>query len=98
MLQRATYIKSQVDVLNSKILQSEQELSALANDAERASQQLLTIDQELGGLRQLLAKQLVPISRVASLERERIRLQGVSERAVSDKKKLRSQYKKQIWQ
>ncbi|MCJ2078912.1 HlyD family type I secretion periplasmic adaptor subunit [Methylobacterium sp. E-016] len=85
--ERATYLRSQVDVLNSKILQTEQEVRALTNDADSTKQQLVTIDQELGGLRQLLAKQLVPVSRVAALERERIRLQGMLDRAISDAKK-----------
>ena len=85
--ERATYLRSQVDVLNAKISQTEQEVRALNNDANSTKQQLVTIDQELGGLRQLLAKQLVPVSRVAALERERIRLQGLLDRAISDAKK-----------
>lgn len=85
--ERAVYLRSQVDVLNAKIVQTEQEVRALRNDADSTKQQLVTIDQELGGLRQLLAKQLVPVSRVAALERERIRLQGALDRANSDAKK-----------
>ncbi|WP_336488168.1 HlyD family type I secretion periplasmic adaptor subunit [Methylobacterium nigriterrae] len=85
--ERATYLRSQIDVLNAKISQTEQEVRALNNDADSTKQQLVTIDQELGGLRQLLAKQLVPVSRVAALERERIRLQGLLDRAISDAKK-----------
>lgn len=85
--ERAVYLRSQIDVLNAKIVQTEQEVRALKNDADSTKQQLVTIDQELGGLRQLLAKQLVPVSRVAALERERIRLQGALDRALSDAKK-----------
>jgi HlyD family type I secretion membrane fusion protein len=85
--ERAIYLRSQIDVLNAKISQTEQEVRALNSDAESTKQQLVTIDQELGGLRQLLAKQLVPLSRVAALERERIRLQGILDRAISDTKK-----------
>ncbi|GEP08090.1 HlyD family type I secretion periplasmic adaptor subunit [Methylobacterium oxalidis] len=85
--ERAVYLRSQTDVLNAKIVQTEQEVRALRNDADSTKQQLVTIDQELSGLRQLLAKQLVPVSRVAALERERIRLQGALDRAISDAKK-----------
>ncbi|KMO36672.1 hypothetical protein VQ03_20120 [Methylobacterium tarhaniae] len=87
MRERQVYLRSQIDVLNAKIAQTEQELRALANDGEVAKQQLVTIDRELRGLNELLAKQLVPVSRVTPLERERYRLLGVIDRAASDSKK-----------
>lgn len=85
--ERFVYLNSQIDVLNARISQTEQEVRALKNDAESTKEQLGTIDQELSGVRQLFAKALVPLSRLAALERERIRLQGVYERALSDAKK-----------
>lgn len=87
MKERSTYLNSQIAVLNAKIAQTAQEMKALEADAENSRQQLVTIDQELVGLRQLLSKQLVSVSRVAALERERFRLQGVLDRALSDNKK-----------
>lgn len=87
MRERHTYLNSQIAVQEAKIAQTNQEIKALEADAEISKQQLGTLDQELGGLRQLLSKQLVSISRVASLERERFRLQGVVDRAISDGKK-----------
>ncbi|GJE06017.1 Type I secretion system membrane fusion protein PrsE [Methylobacterium jeotgali] len=82
--ERATYLRSQVDTLNARIAQAEQEIKALRNDAQAARDQIATIDQELPGLKGLLAKQLVAVTRVTTLERERARLQGLQDRAVSD--------------
>lgn len=85
--ERASYLHSQIDVQNAKIRQTEQDISALQNDTKSTREQLVTINQELDGLRQLLAKQLVPLSRVAALERERIKLQGALDRSISDAEK-----------
>ncbi|WP_430911468.1 HlyD family type I secretion periplasmic adaptor subunit [Methylobacterium sp. sgz302541] len=82
--ERASYLRSQTDTLNARMAQSEQEVKALKNDANAARDQIATIDQELPGLKGLLAKQLVAVTRVTTLEREKARLQGLYDRAVSD--------------
>lgn len=84
MRERAMYLSSQVDTLNARKAQSEQEIRALKNDASATKDQIATIDQELPGLKGLLAKQLVAVTRVTTLERERARLQGLYDRSISD--------------
>lgn len=82
--ERASYLRSQTDTLNARKAQSEQEIRALKNDAASARDQIATLDQELPGLKGLLAKQLVAVTRVTTLEREKARLQGVYDRTLSD--------------
>lgn len=83
-VQRRTLLKSQIDVLLAKIDQLEQEKKSLRNDTEALKLQIATIDRELPGLKTLLEKQLVQLTRVTTLERERFRLNGLLERSISD--------------
>lgn len=89
--ERANYLVSQTDTLNARRAQAEQEIRALKNDAQSAKDQIATLDQELPGLKGLLAKQLVAVTRVTTLEREKARLTGVYDRAVSDAAKAEQQ-------
>src|SRR4051812_44841309 len=73
----------------SKIAQLQQEARGLENDAQSSRDQVATIDQELPGLRELFKKGLVPLTRVTTLERERLRLLGVADRALSDLEKAK---------
>lgn len=82
--QRRTLLKSQIDVLLARIQQAEQDKRALANDAVALRSQIATVDQELPGLKYLLEKQLVQVTRVTTLDRERYRLAGALDRSVSD--------------
>jgi membrane fusion protein, type I secretion system len=77
----------------SKILQLEQEARGLESDAQSSRQQVATIDQELPGLRELLKKGLVPLTRVTTLEREKYRLEAVADRALSDLAKLKEMHR-----
>lgn len=82
--QRRTFLKSQVDVLLARISQLGQEGRALKNDQQALRDQLTTIDRELPGLKQLLEKQLVQVTRVTTLDRERYRMAGALDRSISD--------------
>ncbi len=70
--------------------QIEERINQLKNEAQGYLVQRQSIDaqtkfinQELDGLRQLLAQQLVPLSRVSALEREAARLDGVRGQLIS---------------
>jgi HlyD family type I secretion membrane fusion protein len=80
--------QSQVDALNAKIAQTEQEIRSLEEDWQSSQRQVFLIDDQLKGLRELLDKKLVPLSRVRELERERERLIGIGTRSQNDRAKL----------
>ena len=70
--------------------QIEERINQLKNEAqgyvvqrESIDAQIKFINQELDGLRQLLAQQLVPLSRVSALDREGARLDGVRGQLIS---------------
>ena len=70
--------------------QIEERINQLKNEAkgyqvqrESIDAQVKFINQELDGLRQLLAQQLVPLSRVSALERESARLDGARGQLIS---------------
>ena len=62
--------------LNQRIRQSGDQISGLESRNLAAARQVQLIDDELTGLRQLLARGFVSKTRILALERERSRLQG----------------------
>lgn len=73
---RSTYLRT-TDIAESTIQQARKELEQSAVDATTARSTLVQVDAELGQLRPLYARQLVPTTRIAPLERERLRLVGI---------------------
>lgn len=73
---RSTYLRM-TEIAESTIQQARKELEQAAVDATTARQTLVQVDAELGQLRPLHARQLVPTTRIAPLERERLRLVGI---------------------
>lgn len=83
---RASY-NNQVAILEKRVTQYSVELEGLASEKEATERQLKFIEEELRDLRGLLEKQLVPKSRVMSLEREKGRLEGLIGRSVAESSK-----------
>ncbi|WP_293864703.1 HlyD family type I secretion periplasmic adaptor subunit [uncultured Alsobacter sp.] len=74
---RRASLNGQVSILQARISQQQSEIAALERERESSQQQIATVKKELVGLRQLLEKNLVSVSRVLSLEREQSRLEGL---------------------
>ena len=72
--------KAQID---ERINQLKNEAQGYLVQRQSIDAQTKFINQELDGLRQLLAQQLVPLSRVSALEREAARLDGVRGQLIS---------------
>jgi HlyD family secretion protein len=66
----------QKDQLQQRVKQLEEQISGLIAQQDAKSKEMSLIDQELQGVRDLWAKNLVQINRLTSLEREEARLQG----------------------
>ncbi len=82
--ERRATIDGQIGLFESKIRQLETEKQGLAVERRAGEEQVSYINQELVGLRELRAKDLIPVTRVMSMERERARLEGVIGRATAD--------------
>jgi HlyD family secretion protein len=81
---RKRALEGQIGILSSRVAQFGQEIHGLERERTSAEKQLELIDQELSGIRDLFAKNLVPITRLAVLERERARLDGTIGRNSAD--------------
>ncbi|MHB2166864.1 HlyD family type I secretion periplasmic adaptor subunit [Alsobacter sp. R-9] len=82
--ERRTNLLSQQNILEARIQQVREGMAGTQGEKEAGEEQVATIRRELAGLRDLLAKNLVQLPRVLSLEREEARLKGVIGRAVAD--------------
>lgn len=76
--------EAQVTLIEAKVQQLETETGGLAVEKSSTERQIGFLDDELTGLRYLKEKNLVPVTRVLAMERERTRLEGVVGRAVVD--------------
>jgi len=76
--ERRSSLSGQTDVLEAKVAQYKNEIDGLTAERKANQEQLALIDQELSDLQVLLAKNLVPKSRVLNLERERSRIDGTT--------------------
>ncbi len=81
---RRRALEGQIGILTSRIEQYRQEIEGLGRERASAEKQLQFIDQELGGVRELYSKNLVPLTRLTALERERARLDGTIGRNTAD--------------
>jgi len=82
--ERRATIDGQVGLYESKMRQLETEKEGLAIEKRSGEEQVGYINQELIGLRDLRAKDLIPVGRVMAMERERARLDGIIGRATAD--------------
>ena len=73
---RRTARVGQKDQLRQRIKQLQEQIVGLTAQQDAKSKEMALIDKELGGVRELYAKNLVQINRLTSLEREEARLQG----------------------
>jgi HlyD family type I secretion membrane fusion protein len=75
---------AQVTLIEAKIQQLQTETEGIAVEKSSTEKQIGFIDEELSGLRYLKENGLIPVTRVLTMERERVRLEGVVGRAVAD--------------
>ncbi|MGV7030827.1 HlyD family type I secretion periplasmic adaptor subunit [Methylobacterium symbioticum] len=87
MAERRTTLRGQLALIEAKVTQLRTEISGLAVEKSSVEQQVGFIRQELEGLRSLHAKNLIPLSRLLVMERERTRLEGVIGRSVAERAK-----------
>ena len=66
----------QKDQLRQRVKQLQEQIVGLTAQQDAKTKEMALIDKELGGVRELFAKNLVQINRLTSLEREEARLQG----------------------
>jgi HlyD family secretion protein len=82
--------QSLIGILDARIDGLNNEIRGLEIEQESTTKQVGYINQELVGLRQLLTKQLVPLDRVLSMERERTRLEGAIGQTIAEQAKARN--------
>jgi HlyD family type I secretion membrane fusion protein len=75
---------TQVTLIEAKVQQLQTETEGIAVEKSSTEKQIEFLEEELTGLRYLKEKNLIPVTRVLAMERERTRLQGVVGRAVAD--------------
>src|SRR5262249_33978494 len=62
--------------LRERIAQLKEEVAGLTEQSEAKAQEIVLVNKELGGVRELYEKNLVPISKLTALERDAARLSG----------------------
>ncbi|CAX23332.1 MAG: HlyD family type I secretion periplasmic adaptor subunit [Methylorubrum extorquens] len=87
LAERRTTLKGQLALIEAKVTQLRTEISGLAVEKSSVEQQVGFIRQELEGLRSLHERNLIPLSRLLVMERERTRLEGVIGRSVAERAK-----------
>ena len=88
--ERHTSLEGQVSVLESRIEQLMMGIKGIAIEKDSTEKQVGYINDELVNLRDLGKKQLVPMTRVYAMERERTRLEGVIGHSIADNAKAQS--------
>ena len=73
---RRTARLGQKEQLQQRVKQLQEQITGLTAQQDAKSKEMTLIDQELQGVRDLRAKNLVQLNRLTSLEREEARLQG----------------------
>jgi HlyD family secretion protein len=88
--ERREALEGQKNVLQSRIVQLNTEINGISIEKSSTEKQTDYINKELVGLRALAEKNLVPVTRVYAMERERTRLEGDVGRGVADIAKAQS--------
>ena len=73
---RRTARRGQKDQLHQRIQQLREQISGLSAQQDAKTKEMALIEQELAGVRDLWAKNLVQLNRLTSLQREEARLEG----------------------
>lgn len=87
MAERRKTLQGQLALVEAKVTQLKTEISGLAIEKSSVEAQVGFIRQELEGLRSLHERNLIPLSRLLTMERERTRLEGVIGRSVAERAK-----------
>ncbi|GGF79465.1 RsaA secretion system, membrane protein RsaE [Azorhizobium oxalatiphilum] len=87
---RKASLAGQMSILNSRAAQGETEIDGLKREREALDSQLYFIEDELAGIRSLSDKGLVSKPRLAELQREKARLQGLVGRNTADTAKAQN--------
>jgi HlyD family secretion protein len=82
--ERRGSLEGQKNILQSRIVQLQTEIDGVRLEKNSTEKQKNYIDEELVGLRELVGKNLVSVTQVYAMERERTRLEGGFGRAVAD--------------
>jgi HlyD family secretion protein len=69
-------LSQQTAQLNERVAQLRQQIAGTASQNTANAREIVLIHEELAGVRELWEKRLVPITRLAALEREEARLEG----------------------
>jgi len=77
----------QLEVLQNRIATFRREITGLLEERQSSERQIKLINEELVGLRDLFRRQLVPINRLNTMERERERLGQIIARSLTDSAK-----------
>ncbi|WP_431311083.1 HlyD family type I secretion periplasmic adaptor subunit [Methylobacterium nigriterrae] len=88
--ERQTSLRAQIDLLAARVTQLNTEIKGLAVEKASVEEQVGFINQELAGLRALREKNLIPLSRLLVMERERTRLEGIIGRSMADAAKAQN--------
>ncbi|WP_336485518.1 HlyD family type I secretion periplasmic adaptor subunit [Methylobacterium nigriterrae] len=88
--ERQASLKGQIELLEARVTQLNTEIKGLAVEKASVEEQVGFINQELTGLRSLREKNLIPLSRLLVMERERTRLEGVIGRSMADAAKAQN--------
>ena len=88
---RRSSLQGQIAVLNSRIEQLGDEIRGTELQKQSAEGQIVFINKELIGLRELNEKKLIPLTRLYAMERERERLQGSIGEAIANVAKSNSE-------
>ena len=83
--ERQGTVLGQVDILNARIGQYHEQIQGINLQRASMEDQVVFLNDELSGLNELYAKNLVPKSRLLALEREKSQIQGQIGRLLSDK-------------
>lgn len=88
--ERRKSLADQISILEARVQQLQKQIEGIAAEKDSTQKQVGYINEELVGLRELGAKQLVPASRVFAMERERTRLEGALGQADADTAKTQN--------
>ena len=88
--ERKASIDGQINILEGRVTQYQSEINGLRLERESAQKQLSFIQDELGGVRDLAEKGLIPKTRWLQLEREAARLEGIVGRNEAESSKAQN--------
>ncbi|WP_170181978.1 HlyD family type I secretion periplasmic adaptor subunit [Phreatobacter stygius] len=86
---RRRALSGNVQIAEAQMEQARREMEQVTSETETARATLEQVDAELAQLRPLFARQLVPTTRIAPMERERLRLLGTISTGVIQTAKLK---------